>query len=83
MNNYPATPTPWPPGDPAPLDLSSWDIGLWQSTDVAINYWNYYPQFGQVLQLIMLALLIFYIVRLLAGLIGRYLASRAAEGGGE
>jgi len=53
---FPPTPTPMPPGQ-ARFELPS-GYSLWDSTDAAIQTWNWMGGSGQVLQLIILIALV-------------------------
>lgn len=54
---WPPTPTPYPAGVP-PLDISPGQFSLWNSTDWAIQMWNGMGNGGLLLQLLLIAVLV-------------------------
>lgn len=76
LSQYPATPTAYPaiqttPVVSVPLDA----VGVWQSTDEVIGYWNLYSDFTQFVPYLVFALLIvatvFLVRRMFVQLTGR------------
>lgn len=59
---FPPTPTPMPMPDEAPIMTN---VDAWSFTDPAIQYWNAFPQVGQVVQAVVLLFIIAGIVMIL------------------
>lgn len=72
---YPPTPTAYPAVAAPAVDIPLSSVGVWQSTDEVIGYWNLYGQYTQFVTYLLFALLIvatvFLLRRLFAQLTGR------------
>ena len=62
------TPTPFPDVAPA-INLDAGDYRIWQFADDAIQVWNFEPNFGLMVQVAIVAILVVGFVTLLIRLI--------------
>lgn len=58
MFSFPPTPTPLPPAAAAPINLPD-NVSVWESSPYIINLWNFFGQYTPVVQIALIALLVF------------------------
>ena len=63
------TPTPLPPPEVAPITINASDYRIWQFADDAIQLWNYDPNIGTAIQIVVVVALVMAFVLLLMFLI--------------